>query len=85
MGKAPAVGIVREHFHLTTAPAHLPADAGAIGQLLEMMDAPDMLAYASDYPHDHGNDVSLLLGRMSEDDRRRVMCANAPALYGLVQ
>ena len=29
---------VREHFLFTTAPAHLPADPIALGQLLEMMD-----------------------------------------------
>ena len=43
-----------------------------------------MLAYASDYPHDHGDGVSLLIEQLSEEDRRRVMYGNAAALYGFV-
>ena len=74
---------VVEHFRLTTAPAHLPSDPAALDQLLEMMDVPAMLAYASDYPHDHGNGMSLLLDQLSDDDRRRVLWGNAAGLYGV--
>ena len=74
---------VREYFSFTTAPAHLPADGTALTQLLEMMDGPGMLAYASDYPHDHGDGLSLLLDQLNDEDRRRVMSGNAAALYGL--
>ena len=74
---------VHEHFRFTTAPAHLPPDPAALDELLEMMDAPGMLAYGSDYPHQHGDGVSLLLDRLSEGDRQRVMYGNAAALYGL--
>ena len=74
---------VVEHFCFTTAPAHLPDDGVAVGQLLEMMDAPGLLAYASDYPHGHGDGMSLLLDQLSEDERRRVLWGNAAALYGL--
>ncbi len=42
-----------------------------------------MLAYASDYPHDHGDGLSLLLDQLSDEDRRRVMWGNAAELYGL--
>ena len=74
---------VVEHFRLTTAPAHLPSDPAALDQLLEMMDVPAMLAYASDFPHHHGNGMSLLLDQLSEDDRRRVLWGNAAGLYGV--
>lgn len=74
---------VREHFRFTTAPAHLPSDPVALGQLLEMMDAPGMLAYASDFPHHHGDGLSLLLDQLGEEERRRVMWGNATAVYGL--
>jgi len=74
---------VTEHFRFTTAPAHLPIDAAAVGQLLEMMDAPGMLAYASDYPHDHGDGLAPLLEQLSEAERERVLWGNAAALYGL--
>ena len=60
---------VVEHFCFTTEPAHLPADPAAVAQLLEMMDAPGMLAYASDYPHDHGDGMSLLLDQLSDEGR----------------
>jgi uncharacterized protein len=74
---------VVEHFRFTTAPAHLPSDPGAVAQLLEMMDAPRLLAYASDYPHDHGDGVAVLLDQLGEEERRRVLSGNAVALYGL--
>jgi predicted TIM-barrel fold metal-dependent hydrolase len=74
---------VREHFRFTTAPAHLPVDPAALDQLLEMIDGPGMLAYASDYPHEHGDGLPALLDRLSDEDRRRVMSGNAVALYGL--
>jgi predicted TIM-barrel fold metal-dependent hydrolase len=54
-----------------------------VKQLLEMMDAPATLAYASDYPHDHGDGLGLLLGQLGDEERRRVMWGNAAALYGL--
>jgi predicted TIM-barrel fold metal-dependent hydrolase len=74
---------VREHFRFTTAPAHLPDDPVAARQLLEMLDVPGMLTYASDYPHEHGNGISLLLDQLSDDQRRSVLSGNAAALYGL--
>jgi uncharacterized protein len=74
---------VREHFRFTTAPAHLPVDPAALDQLLEMIDGPGMLAYASDYPHEHGDGLPALLDRLSDEGRRRVMSGNAVALYGL--
>ena len=73
---------VREHFLFTTAPAHLPSDPIALGQLLEMMDGVGMLLYASDYPHDHGDGLPALLERLSEEQRRGVMWETAAELYG---
>jgi uncharacterized protein len=74
---------VHEHFRFTTAPAHLPDDGVAVGLLLEMMDVPGMLAYASDYPHDHGDGISQLIDQLSDDARGRVLWRNAAAVYGL--
>jgi predicted TIM-barrel fold metal-dependent hydrolase len=72
-----------EHFRFTTAPAHLPADAVALGQLLEMMGGPEMLVYASDYPHEHGDGLPALLERISDEQRRGVLRETAAGLYGL--
>jgi len=74
---------VIEHFRFTTAPAHLPSDPAALDQLLEMMDVPAMLTYASDYPHEHGDGMSVLIDQLSEEERQRVLRGNAAALYGL--
>jgi uncharacterized protein len=74
---------VREHFRFTTAPSHLPADPVALDQLLEIMDGPGMLVYASDYPHQHGDGFSELLDRVSDDQRRGVLWRTAAECYGL--
>jgi uncharacterized protein len=74
---------VHEHFRFTTAPAHLPSDPAALDQLLEMMDAPGMLMYASDHPHEHGDAIPALLDQLTDGERRRVLRGNADALYEL--
>jgi predicted TIM-barrel fold metal-dependent hydrolase len=76
---------VREHFRFTTAPAHLPADPVALDQLLEMMDGPGMLVFASDYPHEHGDGLPALLDRLSEEQRRSVLWGTAAEAYGLTE
>jgi uncharacterized protein len=73
---------VREHFRFTTAPSHLPTEPVALDQMLEMMDGPGMLVYASDYPHQHGDGSAALLERLTEEQRRGVLWATAAELYG---
>jgi predicted TIM-barrel fold metal-dependent hydrolase len=73
---------VRDHFRFTTAPAHLPSDPVALDHVLEMMGGVGMLAYASDHPHEHGDGLPSLLGRLSEDERRAVLSGTAAELYG---
>ena len=74
---------VHEHFRFTTAPAHLPADPAEVDQVLEMIDGPRMLVYASDYPHEHGDGLPALVDRLSEEQRRDLMWGTAAELYGL--
>jgi uncharacterized protein len=81
--KEPPSAYVRRHFRVTTAPAHLPDDPAAVDQLLEMLGGPDMLAYASDYPHDHGPGLSTLLDRLDEAGREMVLRGGAAAMYTL--
>ncbi|MGH2914938.1 MAG: amidohydrolase family protein [Solirubrobacteraceae bacterium] len=74
---------VRRHVVLTTAPAHLPPDRTGLEQLLEMLGGARMLAYASDFPHDHGDSIVALLDQLSDEDRRGVVHDTAAAFYDL--
>jgi predicted TIM-barrel fold metal-dependent hydrolase len=43
-----------------------------------------MLLYASDYPHDHGDDAAEnLLAVLSEADREAVLSKNAAAFFDI--
>jgi uncharacterized protein len=74
---------VHRHFRATTAPAHLPADAAALAELAQMLEAKDFLLHASDFPHEHGNGLDTLLGVLDEEGREAVLRGNAAAFYGL--
>ncbi|MGZ4191894.1 MAG: amidohydrolase family protein [Solirubrobacteraceae bacterium] len=74
---------VNRHFCLATAPAHLPPDPAGREQLLEMLGGPGMLAYASDFPHDHGDSIVPVLDQLSAQDRRGVLHDTAARFYGL--
>lgn len=74
---------VYRHFRATTQPAHLPRDATALSQALEMIRARDFLMYASDYPHDHGDGAERLFAALDDDARAAVTHRNAAAFYAL--
>jgi uncharacterized protein len=76
---------VKRHFRATTAPAQLPADATQTAQLAEMLGASELLVFASDHPHVHGDDGGLdpLLDAIGDDGRDAVMHGNAAELYRL--
>ena len=69
---------VNRHFRLTTAPAHLPPDAAGRAQLLEMLGGAAMLAYASDFPHDHGDSIAPLLSELPAAARRGAASSMTP-------
>jgi hypothetical protein len=77
---------VREHVRLTTSPTLIPGrvPAGELAQLADMLDAGHMLMYASDYPHDHGDDAAEnLLAVLSAEDREAVLSKNAAAFFDI--
>jgi uncharacterized protein len=76
---------VKRHFRATTAPAQLPPDAAHVAQLAEMLGASDLLVFASDHPHVHGDEGSLdaLLDVVGDDGRAAIMRRNAAELYRL--
>jgi predicted TIM-barrel fold metal-dependent hydrolase len=75
--------VVRRHFRLTTAPAHLPRDPDQVRQALDLLNAGTMLLYASDHPHDHGSGGDRLLAALTADERDRVLHGNAADWYRL--
>ena len=53
-------------------------------QLAEMLGASDMLVFASDFPHEHGDgNLDTLLEVLDDAGREAVLRGNAAALYGL--
>ena len=72
---------VRRHMRFTTEPAQLPRDAAQVAQVLEMV-GPEMLMYASDLPHDHGDSAARLLQHLPEDQVEAILRGNARELYG---
>jgi uncharacterized protein len=72
---------VRRHVRFTTAPAQLPRDPGQLVQVLEMVGS-ELLMYASDHPHKHGDGVERLLSALDDDASEAVLRGNAAAFYG---
>ncbi len=76
---------VKRHFRATTAPAQLPPDVAQTAQLAEMLGAADLLVFASDHPHVHGDAgrLDVLLDVLGDDGRDAVMHGNVAELYRL--
>ena len=72
---------IRRHMRFTTEPAQLPRDAAQVAQVLEMV-GPEMLMYASDLPHDHGDSSAALLQHLPEDQVEAILRGNAREFYG---
>jgi len=73
----------REHVRLTTQPLeHTDGRDDLLFELLEAVGAPDILCFASDYPHWDFDDPAFVLRRLPESWRQQVLHANAAAFYG---
>jgi predicted TIM-barrel fold metal-dependent hydrolase len=67
----------------TTQPLeHTDGRDDLLFEMLEAAGAPDILCFASDYPHWDFDDPSFMLKRLPERWRAPVMHDNAAALYG---
>jgi predicted TIM-barrel fold metal-dependent hydrolase len=73
-------GYVRRHVRMTTAPAHLPRSADEVAQVVDMV-GPEMLLYASDAPHDHGDSGGALLRDLGAGDVGAILRGNAASFY----
>lgn len=77
---------LQRHLRATTAPTHFPSwvSTTEVGQLCRMLGAADFLLYASDYPHDHGEDgFATLLEALGSEGAEAVLRRNARGFYRL--
>lgn len=75
--------VVREHVRFTTQPLeHTSGHDELLWEMLEAAGAPDILLFASDYPHWDFDDPGFMLQRLPSAWRERVMHDNAAELYG---
>lgn len=82
--RRPPSEYVREHVRLTTAPADAPVDPAQFRDAVAQLGSEDMLLYASDYPHAHGDSMGdPVWAGLSVELRRKVMSDNPKALYRL--
>jgi predicted TIM-barrel fold metal-dependent hydrolase len=75
--------VVREQIRFTTQPLeHTDGRDDLLFEMLEAAGAPEILCFASDYPHWDGDDPAFMLKRLPESWRERVMHGTAEDLYG---
>jgi hypothetical protein len=80
--KEPPFGLIREHVRFSVAP--LDADSEReIARIVGWLRSDDLLMFASDYPHGHDDDVSLLLAAIPPGMRPRLMRESARDWYRL--
>jgi uncharacterized protein len=78
----PPFEVLREHVRFTTSPLDA-ADAAELATVIEWMGSDAMLMFASDYPHSHGDDFSVLLAAAPDEARPKIMAGNARDWYRL--
>ncbi len=74
---------VRDHVKLTTQPIEEPHKARHLIELIDMMGGPEMLMYASDFPHWDFDPPNVLPKRLGEDALKRIHYTNAMEFFGL--
>ena len=74
---------IYENMRASTEPAQLPSDPALARQILNLVRAGDFLMYASDYPHNHGPGLEVLLGALTEEETSAVLRGNAREFYRL--
>jgi predicted TIM-barrel fold metal-dependent hydrolase len=73
---------IREHVRLTTAPFDAPGDARQLNEVVGQLGGGDMLLYASDYPHAHGEDRAVTeLEFLPPAVADKIKSENARAIY----
>jgi predicted TIM-barrel fold metal-dependent hydrolase len=74
---------VKTHVRLGTQPLEEPKRSEHLLQIFDMIDADEILVYASDYPHWDFDEPGKLPRRLSDAARRRILHDNACEFLGL--
>lgn len=74
---------VRDHVKLTTQPIEEPGKIDQLAQMIDMMGGPDMLMYASDFPHWDFDPPSVLPKRLGDVSLRKIFLENAADFFDL--
>jgi predicted TIM-barrel fold metal-dependent hydrolase len=82
--RRPPSEYVRDHVRLTITPLDAPGEPGQLQPIVEELGSPDLLLYASDFPHRHrGDPEGDVLAHLDPQLERRIREDNARAWYGL--
>ena len=74
---------LKQHVHLTTQPTEEPPKPGQLLQIFEMIDAPSMVMFSSDYPHWDFDNPRMALPALPREWKERIFWRNAAELYRL--
>lgn len=74
---------IREHIKVTTQPIEEPEDPRHLPQIFEMINAPSMIMFSSDYPHWDFDNPQMSLPPLPKDLKERILWRNAADLYAL--
>lgn len=74
---------IRKNIRVTTQPIEEPENPRHIEQIFDMIGAPEMILFSSDYPHWDFDNPKMALPPLSKDWKERIFWRNASELYGL--
>jgi predicted TIM-barrel fold metal-dependent hydrolase len=74
---------VRESVRFTTQPVEEAPRVRDVVTMYDLLDAEEVLMFATDYPHWDYDDPMRALPRLPESSRERILYGNASELYGL--
>lgn len=71
------------HVRVSTMPAHAPHTPDGVTRLMDMVRGGEVLMYATDHPHRHGDHTDLQLKGLSMETADAIVWRNALAQYRL--
>jgi len=74
---------IRQHIRVTTQPIEETEKPEHLLQIFEMINAPHMIMFSSDYPHWDFDNPKMSLPPLPKEMKERIFWKNAAELYGL--